>query len=173
MDDARCLAEHFEHVEIAIRVKGVAGVVTGDRDGNAGGVEFVQRRDTAPPGGTDGRAILQVHVAHRQRHDGDAGLAELIDDALTVGIGFQRQTATMSGDDATFEPGADCRIGDGFKSCRMRAVAFVDVQVKIETVCGGGGQSAVERQAQFRIRRVAHERQTAELAAVFGDSRDD
>ena len=99
VENAGRLAKHFQHVEIAIGVERIAGIVAGDHHRDAGGVELVQRGDPAQPRGSSGGAILQVHVAHRQRHDGDAGLPHSIDDARAIRLRHDRQRAAMSGDD--------------------------------------------------------------------------
>ena len=72
MQDARRLAIDLEHVEIAIGVERIARVVARDHHGDARGIELMQRRDAAPARRAAGHAILQIHVAHRQRHDRDA-----------------------------------------------------------------------------------------------------
>ena len=48
MQDARRLAEHLEHVEIAIGIERIAGVVGGDGDRHAARLQLVQQRHAAP-----------------------------------------------------------------------------------------------------------------------------
>ena len=76
MQDARRHAVDLQHVEIAIGVERIARVVGGDRDRNAARLHLVQQRDAAPARrGAVVAAVLQIEIAHRQRHDRDAGRA--------------------------------------------------------------------------------------------------
>ena len=79
MGDAGRLAKHLQHVEVAIGVEGVARVVGREDDLNSRGLELVQERDAAPSRRAAGSSVLQVHVAHWQRDDGDAGLGDPVD----------------------------------------------------------------------------------------------
>ena len=48
MQDAHRLAEHLQHVEVAIGIERVARIVGGDRDLDAARLHLVQQRDAAP-----------------------------------------------------------------------------------------------------------------------------
>ena len=69
MQDARRHAIDFQHIEIAIGVEGIARVVGRDRDGNAARLHLVKQRHASPARrGAAVAAILEVEIAHRQRH---------------------------------------------------------------------------------------------------------
>ena len=124
MEDAGRLAEHLEHIEIAVGIEGIAGVVGGDHHLHAGRGQLMQRGDAAPARRAAGLAVLQVHVDHRQRDDGDAGLGEQRDDAAAIGVGGQRQRAAVAGDHAALEAVADHRAGDRLQRDARRANCF-------------------------------------------------
>ena len=148
MGDAHRLAEDLDHVEIAIGIERIAGVVGGDRDRNPVLDEFVQQGDAAPARRAVGDAVLQVHVAHGQRDDGDAGFGDPLQRCLGFGVGLDRKRATMTDDDAAGEIGAQRRVGDGAQRARVRVGRLVDVEIEVEAAIGG----AVHHQFEQRGR---------------------
>jgi hypothetical protein len=58
-------AEHLDQVEVAVGMERVAGVVAGDRHGDALGRHLQDRRDPADPRAAAGPAVLQKLVAQR------------------------------------------------------------------------------------------------------------
>src|SRR5947209_916712 len=112
VQDARRLAIDLKHVEIAIGIERIARVVARDHYGDARGVELVQGRDATPARRAAGDAVLQIHVAHRQRHDRDARFGYLRDDRGTLTIVGERERAAVAGDDAPFELVPPRGVGD-------------------------------------------------------------
>ena len=67
--DPRRLAHHLEHVEIAVGVERIPGVVRRKADWHTARLQFVHERHAPPARRTRSVTILQVHVAHGQAHD--------------------------------------------------------------------------------------------------------
>ncbi len=74
--DPHCLLEDLVHVEVTVGAEGVAGIVAGEGQRDATGLDFVDQRDAAPARGAARLPALQIEVAHRQADDGDSGLGD-------------------------------------------------------------------------------------------------
>ena len=78
------------------------------------------------------RPVLQIKIAHRQRHDGDAGLGNLGNRALLRRLVLHRQHTAMAGEDLAAIAGLEHRLGQMLERLRARVVGLVSVEVDIE-----------------------------------------
>ena len=135
MQDARRHAVDLQHVEIAIGVERIARVVGGDGDRDAARLHLVQQRHAAPARRRAVlAAVLQVEIAHRQRHDGEAGLRHLVQRCQHVQVRLPRQRAAMADQDPALETVPDSRLGDLLQRDRGDVVGLVGVEIEVEPV---------------------------------------
>ena len=158
MQDAHALAPDFEHVEIAIGVKGVARVVARDHDRNARRLELVQRGDAAPARGAARLSVLQEHIAHRQRNDVEPRARGEIDGALRFALVPAGERAAMADEHAAAEAVIDRSLSDRVERTRRRVRGFVDVKVEIAALARGEAKETIERFGKAR-RHVRHRAQ--------------
>ena len=163
MGDPNPLGEHFQHVEIAVGVEGIAGVVARQHDGDAGRLQLVQQRDAAPARRAAGRSVLQIEVAQWQADDADARVADPRDHLALARVVLNGETAAMPAQD--FPAEAVAQHGAGHLDERRAAfvAVLVDMQVDIEPVSHGERQEAVE---PLGVPRVV--KQCAAEQAAFG-----
>ena len=88
-------------------------------------LELVQQRDAAPARRAAGGAVLQVHVAHRQADDGDAGLGDGAERRLDEVLRLDGERAAMAALQAALEadaapPSARSRSGPWRPDRRFR-----------------------------------------------------
>ena len=79
MGNARAFAEDLDAVEVAIGVERIARIVGGEGHRHARGPQFMDQRHTAIARGQGHgivAAVLEIHIAHRQGDDGNAGLRD-------------------------------------------------------------------------------------------------
>ncbi len=91
------LGENLDRIEIAIGIKRIAGVIAADRDRDAGSRELAQQGHPAPARRAPFRAVLQIHVAHRQRHHRNTGGRYYTRATRAVRIGGWRRQACSNG----------------------------------------------------------------------------
>ena len=146
MQDAGRHAVDFQHVEIAIGVERVARVVGGDADRNAARLHFMQQRHATP---ARGRAVLppvlQIKIAHRQRHHGNAGARHLVQRIEHVEIGLVRQRTAMPDQNFSLEAVPQGSLCDLLEGNGGDIVGFVGMEVKIEAVLDRRREDAVEQ----------------------------
>ena len=63
-------------------------------------------------------------------------------------------------------------VCNAFQRTRFRRGAFIDVKIHIQPVRARRLKHPVQRRIETRIKRLVHECQAAEQAAVLGNSRD-
>ena len=146
MQDAHALAPDLHHVEIAIGVERIARVVAGDHRLDARRFQFVQRGDAAPARRAAGVPILQVHIAHRQRHDGEPGARDLLDHPLARSSSSWRASEQQW--PTRILPAKRCcrrRVGDDAERARGGIGGFVDMEIEVPALALGEREQSVER----------------------------
>ena len=160
------LAQDLEHVEIAIGIEGIAGVVAGDGGRHARRLQLVQRRDAAPARRQAWAAVLEIEVAHRQADDRQPRLRDLGDDAAGILLRGEGKRAAMPAQNLAGKAIADDRVGDALEVRACGAPDFVDMEVEVEPLARqrlrrwrrGRGRSPRPAASRDRSRRPAHRR---------------
>ena len=84
MQNACGFAHHLHHIQIAIGVERIARIIRCEGDGNAARLHFMHKGHAPPTRRAPRLAILQIHIAHGQDHNRNAGISAGLD-------GFQRE----------------------------------------------------------------------------------
>ena len=150
--DTDCLRENLDRIEVAVGVERIAGVIASDGDGDARSRKFVQQGYASPARrSTRLLAILQIHVAHRERDDRDAGRGHTGNRAFRISCGPAGEAATMTGGDTSLPAEANGRFRNRFKRVGVRIVCLVGVKIEIEVAVARQSEDAIERWARIRI----------------------
>ncbi|MPL60722.1 hypothetical protein SDC9_06283 [bioreactor metagenome] len=132
MRDPRRLAHHLDHVEIAIGIERIAGVVGGEADVDAARSHLVHQRHPAPARRAAGRAVLQVHVAHRQADDIQPGLRDQIERARRLGLGLHGKRTAMPHRHRRVEAHFQRHLGDHLQRRDRGVAGLVDVEIGLQ-----------------------------------------
>jgi hypothetical protein len=137
MEDAGALPPHFDHVEIALWIKGIAGVVAGDHHIDARRLQFMEGGHPAPSRRAAVAAVLQIEIAHRQRDDIKTGARDEINGAFGFVLALTAQRTAMADQHAPGKAMVERGLRNQPQRDRRRIGGLVDMKIEVETLARG------------------------------------
>jgi hypothetical protein len=166
LSDAHRLRKDFDGIEIAIGKERIAGVVAANGDRHAGSGKFMQQCHPAPARRASTLlAVLQIHVAHRQRDDRDTGSRHPSNCAFCVGGRPAGQAATVPRSDPSLPTEPNGGICNRFEPVGIGIVRLIRVEIEVEVAIPRQGKDTIQRLARIGVAK----HHGAQNAVVRGD----